>query len=168
MTPEQREILEYVGSHWWMYRCDRDLLGPGRRGPRLDLAVHNAAAHSSLVHARALADFFYDVGQRRDTDWTAEDLGMVREPLPEELGNLRTHVNKWVVHITRGTTGAPFPDPFKVEAHLRERIDALKVLLGNAIRETWIGNLRVDGSPETLGGRPFSPHRHAEDRGPGQ
>jgi len=83
MATPQSEILEYVGAHWWMYRCARHLLIT--RFP--DRLAYNAAAYVSLVHARALTHFFYMAGRKHRTDWTADDLGLARQSMPAELHN---------------------------------------------------------------------------------
>lgn len=160
MQTDREKILEGVGYRWWMYRCSRHLIMTGSIFSAQGTIVHNAASCSSYVHARALADFFYD-GPKRETDWTAEDLGMTRIPPPAPIRALREHVNKHVVHITQGVSSEfEIPSPMDVEACFRERIDALKAKLGSEIGEMWVGNVTVKGWPETVGGRPFKPGIH--------
>jgi hypothetical protein len=151
---DQTQILEHLGYEWWMFRQAREL---ARSAGNTHSAARNAFVESTLIHGRALVQFFYfpKNGTHKDTDWNVTDLGLrLFAQVPPVLKTWYEDTGKHVAHLTEHRINSleTLPDS-DAAAELDECITRVKAHPGIAIPTDWIGDRATPtdpfGSPPT-------------------
>ncbi len=134
--PSTEQVLHHIGYEWWMFRTMARLLSDL---PDSDDPVRNALVESLLLHARNLADFFFE--RKNGKNPRAEDFGVTYEPKPPLIKNWWVRASQDALHVERARFRPNTRDPLEVDAVwsiFGAKINELRA--ATSIPLAWIGD----------------------------
>jgi hypothetical protein len=146
ITYTKKDVLYHLSYEWWMFNSRIDLVS---KLPIDCNPVRNALIDSCLFHGRTLIDFFYSpenaIEQNKTNDLTVVNLGsdLVRIAAPTVLDDWPKNANKRVAQRTSSTNILPNPEVEPIRQLLKERIEHVKMTLGEEMLKDWIEELPV-------------------------